>query len=83
MTTAHRGHEQLTVSTMGLATTPSFFQHRMEDLFGNYNDGQPMYEGVKLKPSDVGYFDGITPPPHVFCKRIITLADMYGERSGL
>ncbi|CZT02527.1 uncharacterized protein RCO7_06258 [Rhynchosporium graminicola] len=36
MVTAHRGHEQLTVATMGLATTPSFFQHRMESLFGPY-----------------------------------------------
>ena len=34
--TAHRGHEQMTVASMGLATTPSFFQHRMEALFGRY-----------------------------------------------
>jgi hypothetical protein len=34
--TPHRGHEQLTVSTMGLASSPSFFQHRMERLFGPY-----------------------------------------------
>lgn len=34
--TPHRGHEQLTVSTMGLSTSPAFFQHRMEKLFGKY-----------------------------------------------
>lgn len=34
--TSHRGHEQLTVSTMGLTTSPAFFQHRMEQIFGNY-----------------------------------------------
>ena len=31
--TPHRGHEQLRVSTMGLANSPGFFQHRMENLF--------------------------------------------------
>lgn len=36
LTTAHRGLEQLTVATMGLATSPAFFQARMEKLFGNY-----------------------------------------------
>jgi RNase H-like domain found in reverse transcriptase/Reverse transcriptase (RNA-dependent DNA polymerase)/Integrase zinc binding domain/Chromo (CHRromatin Organisation MOdifier) domain len=30
--TPHRGHEQLAVAPMGLAVTPGFFQHRMEDL---------------------------------------------------
>jgi hypothetical protein len=30
--TPHQGHEYMTVSIMGLANTPSFFQHRMEDL---------------------------------------------------
>ncbi|KAF2963381.1 hypothetical protein GQX73_g10196 [Xylaria multiplex] len=34
--TAHRGHEQFTVATMGLKTSPSFFQHRMERLFEGY-----------------------------------------------
>ncbi|PFH62963.1 hypothetical protein XA68_10714 [Ophiocordyceps unilateralis] len=34
--TAHRGHERLTVSTMGLATSPAFFQHRMEHLLRRY-----------------------------------------------
>ena len=34
--TPHRGHEQLTVSTMGLANSPGFFQHRMESLFGRF-----------------------------------------------
>ena len=34
--TPHRGHEQMTVSTMGLASSPSFFQHRMERIFGKY-----------------------------------------------
>ncbi|KID93902.1 Ribonuclease H-like protein, partial [Metarhizium majus ARSEF 297] len=34
--TPHRGHERLTVSTMGLATSPAFFQHRMEYLFRQY-----------------------------------------------
>jgi len=34
--TTHRGHEQLTVSTMGLANSPGFFQHRMETIFGPY-----------------------------------------------
>src|SRR5437016_12298502 len=32
--TTHRGHEQLTVSTMGLANSPGLFQHRMETTFG-------------------------------------------------
>ena len=34
--TPHRGHEQLTISTMGLATSPAFFQHHMENIFGKY-----------------------------------------------
>jgi len=34
--TPHRGQEMLTVSTMGLANSPGFFQHRMEDLFAQY-----------------------------------------------
>ena len=34
--TAHRGHEMFTVSTMGLANSPGFFQHRMEKLFESY-----------------------------------------------
>ncbi|KAI1676403.1 RVT-1 multi-domain protein [Pyrenophora tritici-repentis] len=34
--TAHRGHEMFTVSTMGLANSPGFFQHRMERLFESY-----------------------------------------------
>ncbi|KAJ8127870.1 hypothetical protein O1611_g5767 [Lasiodiplodia mahajangana] len=34
--TPHRGHEQLTVATMGLKTSPGFFQHRMERLFRKY-----------------------------------------------
>jgi Reverse transcriptase (RNA-dependent DNA polymerase) len=34
--TAHRGQERLTVSTMGLATSPAFFQHRMESLLAKY-----------------------------------------------
>ena len=34
--TPHRGQEQLTVSTMGLCSSPGFFQHRMELLFGKY-----------------------------------------------
>ncbi len=34
--TTHRGHEQLTVSTMGLANSPGFFQHRMEMIFSSY-----------------------------------------------
>ena len=33
---AHRGHEQFTVATMGLKTTPAFFQHRMENLLKKY-----------------------------------------------
>jgi hypothetical protein len=31
--TPHRGHEMYTVSTMGLACSLAFFQHRMETLF--------------------------------------------------
>lgn len=34
--TPHRGHERLTVATMGLANSPGFFQHRMEDLLKPY-----------------------------------------------
>ena len=34
--TPHRGQEWLTVSTMGLANTPGFFQHRMETLLSPY-----------------------------------------------
>jgi hypothetical protein len=34
--TPYRGHEQLTVSIMGLSTSPAFFQYRMEKLFGGY-----------------------------------------------
>ena len=32
----HRGHEQLTVSMMGLTNSPGFFQHRMETIFRVY-----------------------------------------------
>jgi hypothetical protein len=35
-TTPHRGLEQLTVSTMGLASSPGFFQHRMENILAQY-----------------------------------------------
>src|SRR3989440_4706942 len=34
--TTHRGHEQLTVSTIGLTNSPGFFQHRMETIFRPY-----------------------------------------------
>ena len=34
--TAHRGHEQLTRATMGLAVSGSFLQHWMEQVFGRY-----------------------------------------------
>lgn len=34
--TPHRGLQRLTVSTMGLKTSPAFFQHRMDGLFGQY-----------------------------------------------
>ena len=34
--TPHRGQEQLTVATMGLANSPSFFQHRMERILSRY-----------------------------------------------
>ena len=34
--TPHRGQEWLKVSTMGLANTPGFFQHRMERLLAPY-----------------------------------------------
>ena len=34
--TTYRGHEQLTVSTMGLTNSPGFFQHRMETIFRPY-----------------------------------------------
>lgn len=34
--TPHRGQEWLTVSTMGLANTPGFFQHRMELLLSDF-----------------------------------------------
>lgn len=34
--TLHRGHQRMTVSSMGLANSPAFFQHRMETLFGPY-----------------------------------------------
>src|SRR5204862_6470338 len=34
--TPHREHERLTVSTMGLATSPAFFQHRMEYMLQGY-----------------------------------------------
>lgn len=34
--TPHRGHEQLTVSSMGLANSPGFFQHRMQKLLSRY-----------------------------------------------
>jgi hypothetical protein len=34
--TQHRGQEQFTVATMGLAITPAFYQHRMEVLFSEY-----------------------------------------------
>jgi hypothetical protein len=34
--TPHRGHERFTVSTMGLKSSPAFFQHRMESLFAGY-----------------------------------------------
>ncbi|RMZ86659.1 hypothetical protein DV736_g6115, partial [Chaetothyriales sp. CBS 134916] len=34
--TPHRGHEMLTVATMGLINSPGFFQHRMELLLQEY-----------------------------------------------
>lgn len=34
--TPHRGLQRLTVASMGLATTPSFFQHRMETILKPY-----------------------------------------------
>jgi hypothetical protein len=34
--TPRRGQEQPTAAQMVLATTPAFFQHRMESLFGQY-----------------------------------------------
>jgi hypothetical protein len=34
--TPHRGHEHLTVSTMGLANSPGFFQHRIEEILRPY-----------------------------------------------
>ena len=34
--TPHRGHEQFTVATMGLKTSPGFYQHRMERLLAGY-----------------------------------------------
>src|SRR5256886_14762521 len=34
--TTHRGHEQLTVSTMALANSPGFFQHQMKTILGQY-----------------------------------------------
>lgn len=34
--TPHRGHEQLTVATMGLANSPGFFQNRMEALLSRF-----------------------------------------------
>lgn len=34
--TARRGHEMLTVATMGLINSPGFFQHRMENLLAEY-----------------------------------------------
>lgn len=34
--TPHRGQEYMTVSSMGLANTPGFFQHRMEDLLSRF-----------------------------------------------
>jgi hypothetical protein len=35
--TAHRGLERLKVSTMRLATTPSFFQQRMENIVRQFD----------------------------------------------
>lgn len=32
----HRGHEQLTVASMGLASSPGFFQARMERILARY-----------------------------------------------
>jgi hypothetical protein len=46
--TPHRGLERLTVSTMGLATTPSFFQQRMEELLRPY-----LWESVIVYVDDV------------------------------
>ena len=34
--TPHRGHKQLTVTPMGLASTPGFFQVRMERILARY-----------------------------------------------
>src|SRR5437667_11360300 len=34
--TPHHGHEQLTVSTMGLTNFLGFFQHRMESILAKY-----------------------------------------------
>ncbi|KAL2060380.1 hypothetical protein VTL71DRAFT_9775 [Oculimacula yallundae] len=59
LVTAHRGHEMLTVATMGLATTPSFFQARMEKLFRNY-----LWKFVVVYIDDIIIFSR-TPDQHV------------------
>ncbi|KAJ8122730.1 hypothetical protein ONZ43_g1146 [Nemania bipapillata] len=49
--TPHRGHEQFTVATMGLKTSPGFFQHRMESLLSKY-----LWEFVLVYIDDVIIF---------------------------
>ena len=57
--TPHRGQEVLTVSTMGLANSPGFFQHRMEDLLRRY-----LWDYVLVYIDDVVIFSR-TPDEHI------------------
>lgn len=71
--TAHRGHEMFTVSTMGLANSPGFFQHRMENLFEKY-----LWEFVLVYIDDIIIFSQTLEDHLIHLDRALTLLENVG-----